>query len=77
MSDGRPPGSAARVPANVMIVAIVALAVLEIVALLQGINGLVFTGVMTAIAGIGGFQLNRVAGVRRQVLDERRRDTTP
>jgi len=41
----------------VPIVAIVAIVALEIVALLQGINGAVFTWVVVVIAGLGGYEI--------------------
>ena len=47
---------------TVSIAAIVALAGLEAVALANGINGTLFTGVVAAIAGIGGWSLHRSVG---------------
>ncbi|MBA7542419.1 hypothetical protein ES705_34740 [subsurface metagenome] len=49
------------------IVAIVALATLEIVALIKGINGAYLTIVISAIAGLGGYQAGKVVTTRRQV----------
>ena len=47
------------------IVAIVCIAALEVIALLQGINGAVFGIVIAALAGLGGYEI--------KVLQEKRK----
>ncbi|MBA7572609.1 hypothetical protein ES708_14392 [subsurface metagenome] len=49
------------------ITAIIALAALEIVALLKGVNGAYLAIVITAIAGLGGYQVGKVITTKRQV----------
>ena len=40
-------------------VCVIALATLETTALLKGVDGVLFAGVATAIAGIGGWRIGR------------------
>lgn len=47
-------------PVAVTITAIVAITVLEIVALLKGIDGTLMATVVAAIAGLGGYTLGQV-----------------
>ncbi|GAJ05869.1 unnamed protein product [marine sediment metagenome] len=48
------------------ITAILALLALETVALLKGVNGAYLSIVITAIAGLGGYQVGKVITARRQ-----------
>lgn len=49
------------------ITAILALLALETVALLKGVNGAYLSIVITAIAGLGGYQVGKVITAKRQV----------
>jgi len=51
------------------IVAIVALAALEGVALTQGVNGTTLSIVIAAIAGLGGYQVHKALAGRQQAKD--------
>lgn len=48
------------------ITAIIALLALETVALLKGVNGAYLAIVITAIAGLGGYQVGKVITTKRQ-----------
>lgn len=47
------------------LIAILSLAVVELCALMHQIDGMVFTAVIGAIAGLGGFSLEKVLQARR------------
>ncbi len=59
------------------ITAIIALAAIEIVALLKGINGAYLAIVITAVAGLGGYQAGKVITTRRQVKQATKEEVDP
>ena len=54
-----------RVSSATVIIAIIALAAIELYALHQGIDGLALTAVVGAIAGLGGFKIKEAITTRQ------------
>lgn len=52
------------------IVAMICITVLEIVALLKGIDGILLTNIIAVIAGLGGFWIGKFVSAKEQVVSQ-------